>query len=205
MGPKLSEFKEFTTGFPPDLRGETLSNSDLIRETHNSFAKSSPFVDETTREATGTEDVYHFIAYTHHNGVLYELDGLQPYPISHGPCNGFEEFPEKVIPVIRRRIDRYPMGQIAFNLLAVTRDLRLRASEIGDLEALENEKRKRAHWEWENTLRRHNFVGFIGEVLKGVAAQKLQTGEYEKWIDEAKEKTKSRYEARAKKGGSMED
>ena len=205
LGSELNQFKEFAIDLPPDVRGEVLSNSEAIRETHNSFAKSSPFVDETTREATGTEDVYHFIAYSHHNGVLYELDGLQPYPISHGPCNGFEDFPEKVIPVLRRRIDRYPIGQIAFNLLAVVKDLRLRASEIGDIEALENEKRKRAGWEWENTLRRHNFVGFIGEVLKGVVAQKVQKGEYEKWVDDAKEKTKSRYEARAKKGEAMED
>ncbi|KKY17374.1 putative ubiquitin carboxyl-terminal hydrolase [Phaeomoniella chlamydospora] len=205
LGPQLSDFKAFTTGFPPDLRGEALSNSDLIRETHNSFAKSSPFVDETVREATVTEDVYHFIAYTHHNGTLYELDGLQPHPISHGPCNGFDDFPGKVIPVIRRRIDRYPVGQIMFNLLAVVRDLRKRAEEMGDFEGLENERRKRAHWEWENTLRRHNFVGFIGEMLKGVVDQKVKTGEYEKWVDEAKAKSKSRYEARSKKGQSMED
>ncbi|RJE25301.1 ubiquitin carboxyl-terminal hydrolase, partial [Aspergillus sclerotialis] len=124
IGDELRSFKEFTTGFPPELLGEALSNSESIRTAHNAFAKSSPFVDETAR--TGDEeggDVFHFIAYTPVNGVLYELDGLQPYPISHGLC-GEGQFPEKVIEVVERRIARYPEGETMFNLMAVVRDLR---------------------------------------------------------------------------------
>lgn len=191
IGPELREFIDFTTGFPPDIRGEALSNSSLIRTTHNSFARSSPFADETQREATGTEDIFHFIGYITHNGTLYELDGLQPYPISHGPCTP-ETFPEKIIPVLQRRIERYPAGEVRFNLMAVCRDLRIRAQEIGDVEALAREKRKRTQWEWENALRRHNFVGFTGEILKGVVRQKLRNGEYEGWVKDAKEATEKR-------------
>ncbi|KAF4201014.1 hypothetical protein CNMCM8927_002223 [Aspergillus lentulus] len=159
IGPELRSFKDFTTGFPPDLRGEALSNSETIRTAHNAFARASPFVDETVRTAQDEEaDVYHFIAYTPVNGVLYELDGLQPYPISHGECVA-ETFPEKVIAVLQRRIARYPEGETRFNLMAVVRDLRVRARETGDVELLEREARKRRAWAWENTLRRWNFVG----------------------------------------------
>lgn len=206
VGKQLREFKEFTSGFPAEFRGEALSNSELIRDVHNSFAKSSPFVDETQRTATEDDDVYHFIAYTPINGVLYELDGLQPAPIVHGQCS-FEEFPEKVIPVLQKRIERYPANEIRFNLLAMVRDLRVRAREIGDQEMLFREEQKRSEWQFENALRKHNFVGFAGEVLKGVIAEKLKEGPgaYEKWIEDAKKKTKQRNEDHKKKGEADED
>lgn len=204
IGRELREFKDFTTGFPPDLRGEALSNSSLIRTTHNSFARSSPFADETQREATGTEDVFHFIGYITHNDTLYELDGLQPYPISHGSCSP-ETFPEKIIPVLQRRIERYPAGEVRFNLMAVCRDLRIRAQEIGDVEALAREKRKRMQWEWENALRRHNFVGFTGEILKGVVKQKLNDGNYEKWVKDAREATEKRLKEKRTRGQQVEE
>ncbi|PLB33614.1 putative 26S proteasome-associated ubiquitin C-terminal hydrolase [Aspergillus candidus] len=201
LGPTLHSFKDFTTGFPPDLRGEALSNSEEIRTAHNAFAKASPFVDETTRDANDEEgDAYHFIAYTAVNGTLYELDGLQPYPISHGSCAGEaaggDDFAEKVIGVLQRRIARYPEGETRFNLMAVVRDLRLRASEIGDAELMEREERKRRAWAWENTLRRSNFVGFIGEVLKGVAGMKEGRGEFEEWVERAKGETQRRLNRR---------
>jgi len=207
IGPELRDFKDFTAGFPPDLRGEALSNSAQIRNSHNAFARASPFVDETSRPPVAEEDaeLYHFIAYTPVNGVLYELDGLQPFPISHGVCDA-SSFPEKVIEVLQRRIARYPEGEIRFNLMAVVRDLRVRAQEFGDTELLERERKKRRAWAWENALRRCNFVGFIGEVIKGVVEMKMKTNEgpeeYEKWVEEAKKETQRRIEMRrGRRGG----
>ncbi|KAI9863439.1 MAG: hypothetical protein M1813_003881 [Trichoglossum hirsutum] len=203
LGPQLREFKEFTRAFPSELRGETLSNSELIRGVHNSFARSSPFVDETQRMATEDDDVYHFIAYTPINGVLYEIDGLQIAPISHGPCSS-DEFPDKVIPVLQRRIDRYPANEIRFNLLAMVQDLRIRALEIGDQDWLYRENQKRNAWQWENALRRHNFVGFINEILKGVVRSKLKEGgpAYDQWVEEASSRTLARMEGKSRKNDS---
>ncbi|KAJ5207783.1 Ubiquitinyl hydrolase UCH37 type [Penicillium cf. viridicatum] len=200
LGEELRSFKDFTAGFPPELRGEALSNSEAIRSAHNSFARSSPFADETARPQDDEKgaDVYHFIAYTPVNGTLYELDGLQPYPISHGQC-GTGEFPEKVIEVLQRRIARYPPEETHFNLMAVVRDPRERARDIGDVETLEREERKRAAWQWENTLRRCNFVGFIGEVMKGVVGVKEKDPEgkaYEEWVEGAKRETRKKLEMR---------
>jgi ubiquitin carboxyl-terminal hydrolase L5 len=82
------------------------------------------------------------------------------------------------------------------------KDPRLQAKEIGDLETLRNEQRKRTEWQWENALRRHNFVGFIGELTKGVVRSKLKEGDkaYDAWIEAAKSKTKARLEEKRKKG-----
>ncbi|KAF4121812.1 ubiquitin carboxyl-terminal hydrolase L5 [Geosmithia morbida] len=202
LGDGMREFRDFAMALPPELRGEVLGNSDLIRGVHNSFARSSPFADETARDgAEGGEDAFHFVAYTPVDGTLYELDGLQPAPISHGPCDG-ESFPSRVVDVLRRRVERYAASEIRFNLLAVCRDLRLRARETGDVDLLEREERKRRDWAFENALRRHNFVGFAGEVLRHVVAGKIAEGgddACDRWVrDSLGRKTAA---ARAMRGG----
>jgi len=53
-------------------------------------------------------------------------------------------------------------------------------------------------------LRRHNFVGFAGEVLKGVIREKVNQGGYDAWIEQAKSKTKARMEEGRRKGGDEE-
>jgi ubiquitin carboxyl-terminal hydrolase L5 len=88
--------------------------------------------------------------------------------------------------------------------MAVVRDLRTRALEIGDTELLEREERKRKAWAWENALRRSNFVGFIGEVLKGVVDTKVKNGTYKDWIETAKKETQRRAESRRGGGGGLE-
>ncbi|KAL9102885.1 MAG: hypothetical protein Q9163_002008 [Psora crenata] len=205
IGPQLKEFKEFTRAFPPELRGEALSNSELVRDVHNSFARSSPFVSEDQKLATEGDDVYHFIAYAPINGSLYELDGLQPAPIHHGSCS-FDEFPDKVIPVIQRRVARYPTHEIRFNLLAMVQDPRRRAQAIGDYDWLHREQQKRTAWQWENALRRHNFIGFIRDVLRAVTESKFKDGDdaYEEWIKDAAAKTKERTKEKTTETGKSD-
>lgn len=89
--------------------------------------------------------------------------------------------------------------------MAVAKDLRVRARESGDAELLEQEERKRKAWAWENTLRRWNFVGFIGEILKGVVGMKERQGTYNTWVDGAKAQTKKKLEKGRGIGADLAD
>jgi ubiquitin carboxyl-terminal hydrolase L5 len=83
LGDELERLVSFSEGLDSETRGWTISNSEKIREVHNSFAKTDPYSLEEAQSGEG-EDAYHFITYLPIQGQLYELDGLTSAPISHG-------------------------------------------------------------------------------------------------------------------------
>ena len=86
IGEELSRLKEFAMSLDSSNRGLAISNSDVIRTTHNSFAQQEPFEFSSSKKPKKGE-VYHFVSYIHFNGKIYELDGLQPGPIFHAECD----------------------------------------------------------------------------------------------------------------------
>jgi ubiquitin carboxyl-terminal hydrolase L5 len=74
VGQTLADFKAFSQGLPADVRacaptkhveqtcaqcrGLAISNSEKIREAHNSFARNDPFIMDEVK-ATKEDDVYH--------------------------------------------------------------------------------------------------------------------------------------------------
>ena len=147
------------------------------------------------------------------NGILYELDGLQPHPISHGPCSeqvastSDDSFAARIVPVLQRRVQRYPAHEIRFNLLAVTQDLRAKAKEDGDWHLQQRAEAQRREWEWENALRRCNLLGFAGAVIKEVAKTKVEGREenegFSNWIETGRSRTRKRLEDQ-RKGKAMD-
>jgi len=199
LGTTLQEFKEFCGALDPETKGLALSNSDQIRSVHNSFARQTLF-EFDSKKADKDDDVFHFVSFVPINGRIYELDGLKPGPVDHGPAG--EDWTDAVRPVIEARMMKYTQGEIHFNLMAVIQDKTIRynnqlkalsgmsidsqMAEVARIEMLlAEEENKRSKWKLENVRRRHNYLPLIMELLRSLAKR----GELLPIYNKAKEKT----------------
>eukprot|EP01104_Vermistella_antarctica_P004412 TRINITY_DN14865_c0_g1_i1.p1 TRINITY_DN14865_c0_g1~~TRINITY_DN14865_c0_g1_i1.p1 ORF type:complete len:314 (+),score=52.39 TRINITY_DN14865_c0_g1_i1:103-1044(+) len=210
IGETLTNFKNFTEGFPSEMKGLAISNSDTIREAHNSFARPEPFVMDD-RAGGKKEDAFHFISYIPHEGKLYELDGLQEGPIILDECTD-DDWMTKVAPIIQKRIEKYSKSEIRFNLMAVLKSRKVVYEEqLAALTGVDNadgnamdvdsatgeevarlrrqiveEEEKHAMWKAENVRRRFNYIPFIVNLLKVLG----EKGELVPLVDKALENSR---------------
>ena len=84
-GVQLSELMQFTTGMDPQTRGLVVTSADWLREIHNALSPPSAFSLDGLGLPKKAEDAYHFVVYLPVMGALYELDGLKPHALRHGP------------------------------------------------------------------------------------------------------------------------
>ena len=212
LGPTLATFKEFVSSFDPAMKGLALSNSDVIKRVHNSFARQTLFeFDKDANPKSKDEDVFHFISYVPIDGKLYELDGLKDAPIELGdlPTDG-THWIELARPVIEARISKYSEGEIHFNLMALVSDrIMLYERQIKELtekmdsgsimetdqadtvmeverlrELIHDEEEKRRRYKLENIRRKHNYLPLIVEILKALG----QEGKLVSLVEKAKER-----------------
>ena len=180
LGSELEEFKSFTSSFPPQLKGVSISSSESIKKAHNSFARAEAFWTDPEHKPKivdpDQQEAYHFVAYVPVNGTVYELDGLQKGPIVVGSYNDDDK---KWITLARQAIqERMTTGEhVKFNLMAVIQDARIplqAAVDAGDSSAaslLAQEQAKRHQWKEDNQRRRHNYVPLCVQLLKELARQ----------------------------------
>lgn len=122
MGEELTRLKEFAMPLDPNYRGLAISNSDLIRNTHNSFAQQEPFEFSQSKKSKKGE-VYHFVSYIHFNGKIYELDGMKAGPILHKECAA-SDWVEEIKPILAERMEKFAGNEIRFNLMAIVKNKR---------------------------------------------------------------------------------
>ncbi|KAG0000986.1 ubiquitin carboxyl-terminal hydrolase [Entomortierella chlamydospora] len=146
IGPMLNEFKEFTAKFEPKAR-LAMTNCRQLRENHNSLCDyyerdpvlPLPFLVEVNNEEGEEEDQFHYVAYVHVDGYLWELDGLQPGPLRRMACTR-ENWLDVARIEFKARMMTYEEGEDRFVLMAVVKDplVKLRAR----LERLRNGEEK---------------------------------------------------------------
>lgn len=223
LGPMLSEFKSFTSSFPPDLRGEMIGSNEQIKMAHNSFARQDAFITDNEKPRNRNQedsDVFHFVAYVPHSASksVYELDGLKEGPNFTGSYDeatsldsdnslGWLKVAQQAI---QERIESYCAKEIKFNLMAIVEDKRVSLNEklkegsgLSDVEksevnvALAQEESKRMQWKIENDRRRHNYLPFCVELFKCMAKNSNSGGEdFQRMIKKAKQSHLERSQAK---------
>lgn len=132
LGGTLNRLKQHTLGMCPENKGWAIGNTPELASAHNSHAmpQAKRRRDKSIGVPTGrsTGDAFHFVSYVPINGKLFELDGLKPFPMDHGPWAESEDWTEKFRKVITDRLGMSSGEQyhdIRFNLMAVVPDRRL--------------------------------------------------------------------------------
>ncbi|KAI5855224.1 ubiquitin carboxyl-terminal hydrolase [Tricharina praecox] len=104
---------------------------------------------------------FHYVAYVHINGALYELDGLQKRPVRVCNCPQ-SEWTVQVGSTVRERMRRYPKER-TFNLLSVGPETGVDVDE----DFVEIARRRKVDWE----AFVHRALTILG--TKKIAQQKL--------------------------------
>lgn len=132
LGETLTRLKTHTKGMSPENKGLAIGNTPELAAAHNSHA----IPQARRRQDKGTSGVsmgrftgeaFHFVSFVPINGHLFELDGLKPYPMDHGPWDSeVEEWTDKFRRIMADRLGISTGEQdIRFNLMAVVPDRRI--------------------------------------------------------------------------------
>eukprot|EP00592_Proboscia_alata_P014721 CAMPEP_0194394242 /NCGR_PEP_ID=MMETSP0174-20130528/123749_1 /TAXON_ID=216777 /ORGANISM="Proboscia alata, Strain PI-D3" /LENGTH=363 /DNA_ID=CAMNT_0039190023 /DNA_START=72 /DNA_END=1163 /DNA_ORIENTATION=- len=215
VGPMLTQLHSFIQSFPPDLRGEAIGASEEIRQAHNSFARPTSVFIEDNRPPQNDDDgeAFHFVAYVPHkaSGKVYELDGLKGGPILLGEYDTTkgDAWWNVARQAIQTRIEQFGSSEIKFNLMAMVGDKRVMLQDriksaeeqklggiiVDDMKALLAEQdEKRTQWKRENDRRRHNYLPFCVELIKGLA----KTGKLKELTEEARKTSLGKMHKRPK-------
>jgi ubiquitin carboxyl-terminal hydrolase BAP1 len=132
LGDMLTRLKHFTKDMNPEDKGYAISNMPDLAKAHNSHARPEPCRLPEKQQGISAgriQEAFHFVSYVPINGHLFELDGLKPYPIDHGPGEENGDWTAKFCKVISERIGTATGGEpyhdIRYALMAVVPDKRL--------------------------------------------------------------------------------
>ncbi|XP_059620268.1 ubiquitin carboxyl-terminal hydrolase calypso [Phlebotomus argentipes] len=130
LGDTLGRLKVHTKAMCPENKGWAIGNTPELACAHNSHAmpQAKRRLDKSSGVSTGrfTGEAFHFVSFVPINGHLFELDGLKPFPMDHGPWEEREDWTDKFRRIMADRLGISTGEQdIRFNLMAVVPDRRI--------------------------------------------------------------------------------
>lgn len=111
----LKTFLKESEDLDPIKRGELLEKCEGIMNLHKEIAQGGH---TETPEPEAHVD-YHFVAFTHVDGCIYELDGRKQFPINHGPISAPELLLEDSVKICKSYIERQP-DLVQFSIVALS-------------------------------------------------------------------------------------
>lgn len=110
----LQEFYNDTKNLDPFDIGVKFANYKAIEDEHNAIAAQG----QTEAPSLDEQVDYHFVCFTLANGNIYELDGMKPQPINHGPSSE-ETFTKDCATIIRNAYLTTSNGNINFSIITL--------------------------------------------------------------------------------------
>lgn len=109
LGETLMRLKSHTKGMSPENKGLAIGNTPELACAHNSHAMTLTkrrLDRNNSGVSTGrfTGEAFHFVSFVPINGHLFELDGLKPFPMNHGPWTENEDWTNKFRCVMADRL-----------------------------------------------------------------------------------------------------
>lgn len=170
LSPELLEIRDFCEALDFHMRGEVIGGSEILRNYHNEMCAPVNFVEEQNQNYPkgAHQDAFHYVAFVPVNGNIYELDGLRPAPINHGPIGDGDTI-TKLSEILVERISQFASNQLGFSVMVASNDLRESPSHAADTRWQALQKQKRVRWYRENQIRHFQFTGLAIELLKQIA------------------------------------
>jgi len=165
LSEEFKQFKNFTSLFPPTLRGEQVANCNFIKRAHNAYArkidmlnadllleenwtqgqKKKPRVNgrggakKKKNKKPQADSAFHFVAYMPIEGEIWRMDGLDGFPQSLGRCEtGEENWLHEIEPILSARMLVYGEDGVQYSMLAVVRNdqTTLKTDIVGNVQLL---------------------------------------------------------------------
>jgi ubiquitin carboxyl-terminal hydrolase L3 len=111
----LSKFFGETKDLSPEERGKHLESDTTFGEVHEEVAQEG----QTQAPPRDEKVDLHFVAFVHHKGTLYELDGRRDGPVNHGPTTE-DSLLEDTAEVVKKFMARDPEN-LNFTVVALAK------------------------------------------------------------------------------------